>query len=789
MLDSKLTLARRELEDRRALQDPPLIRHIPYVSAVSDDVLMLRDGDLMASFTVDCIAAETADEVDILALADAVAHIVTQAEPDIGFAIHRISTAAAPSLTPVPEDRAGGFAAAIDERWQNHIAGAGLRDRRTMVTVLLRPSRIGGLWDRVVNGGGQKLRDTRRRKIGALNNLVDHFMEVVAAASPQRLTVSGGQWLGLLGTLITGLYRPIPSQIGVGPIADLVASSRVTFDGDRFVVTGIDSSQTRVGAILSIKSYPSRTIPGLWDRLDLPIDMVTTHSFTPTDPVEALSRIRRTIRQMRAADDAAVSLRTQLTEAADDVAAGRVSFGNHHGTVAVFARSDAALDEDLALVRRAAQEAGAVLAREDLAARTGFFAQHPGNYGYRARAALISSRNFADFGALHGSPPGRDAESAPWGEAVTILPTVRGEPYRFNFHMAGDHGERSVGHTLVLGQTGSGKTVGIAFLAAQARRLGPRIIVFDKDRGLEMPVRALGGAYEAVRMGEPTGFNPFSAETDDRGVAWLTDWVASILGGDGLSPTQIAAIGKAVRANARAAPSLQTIAHFRAQLRAVDDDGDLLGRLSRWDADGQYGWLFAGARPDLLRARSDINVIGFDLTEIFDSPLVRTAWLSYVFRRIERLLEDEHPTLIILDEAWKLLDDVYFERRLKDWMLTMRKKNAVVVLLTQRMSHILDSAAGGSIIESAVNHIVFPNPRNTRADFTPLNLTDAELDIVTGGHPGSHLALVRSGSDSVMLDMNLKRLGPLLRVLGGGAGVGTAPADWQTDPEFWRAIP
>jgi hypothetical protein len=39
-------------------------------------------------------------------------------------------------------------------------------------------------------------------------------------------------------------------------------------------------------------------------------------------------------------------------------------------------------------------------------------------------------------------------------------------------------------------------------------------------------------------------------------------------------------------------------------------------------------------------------------------------------RRIERTGEDSWPTLIILDEAWKLLDDPYFEHRLKDWMLT-----------------------------------------------------------------------------------------------------------------------
>ena len=91
--------------------------------------------------------------------------------------------------------------------------------------------------------------------------------------------------------------------------------------------------------------------------------------------------------------------------------------------------------------------------------------------------------------------------------------------YRFNFHDKGERGaEPSAGHTLVLGRTGSGKTLGTAFLMAQARRVHARILVIDKDRGLEMAVRALGGSYSAIRIGEATGFNPFQTEVDEREV-------------------------------------------------------------------------------------------------------------------------------------------------------------------------------------------------------------------------------------------------------------------------------
>ena len=72
-----------------------------------------------------------------------------------------------------------------------------------------------------------------------------------------------------------------------------------------------------------------------------------------------------------------------------------------------------------------------------------------------------------------------------------------------------DGGSRKdTGHTLICGPTGSGKTVFIGFLVAMLTRQGATQIIFDKDRGLEILVRALGGEYCPLKNGEPTGFNP-----------------------------------------------------------------------------------------------------------------------------------------------------------------------------------------------------------------------------------------------------------------------------------------
>jgi len=778
------SLAVSSLLDPAITKPESLAAHLPFVSLLNDETMMLRDGDLMTSFAVDGLAAQTMNETDIDTLAQSVSNLIAQQYGDVGFYVHRISSKVKPEINPIADTET--FAGAIDARWQEHLRSAELRHRTTVFTLTLRPSRISGLFDRMRGAGKKGNAERIARRTQRLNDIASSFIEIARPARPRRLTVSSGEWLGLFRAVLTGDFAPLKPSRGYVPLNDLVATTPIHFQNDAFTLFGTHSQTTKTGTILTLKDYPAETYAGILDLLDLGIDMCVTNSFTPQDPVSAQEDIRRVIRQMSVADDAAVSLQLQLNGALDDVASGRVAFGKHHCTVALYAENDRQLDENISIVDRILTGSGASVLRENFSARPAYFAQVPGNYSYRTRASSISSLNFAHLSALHGSARGLPKDKTYWGEAITILPTGNGEPYRFNFHLAGSpDSEPVVGHSLVLGRTGSGKTLGTAFLLSQALRLSARLIVFDKDHGFEMAIRALGGSYNIVQVGTNTGFNPFSSEADERGSAWLADWLESLLKPkDGeLTPVQIEALGRACAANRSAEENLQTLSHFRSQFRSTNDGGDLHQRLGRWDKTGQFGWLFNGEGKDSLTFENDITA--FDVSEIFDNPQTRTAWLSYVFRRIERTVEDKRPTLIVLDEAWKLLDDDYFRTRLKDWMLTMRKKNVAVVLLTQQASHITESAAGSAILSGIATLLIYPSNKSTREELEPLRLTDNELDFAISSNVGHRLALVRSGDTSSIVDMNLGPLGPLMSVLGGGNGEG-APAGWRNDPDFWK---
>lgn len=782
MLEAPTNHAIKRVRHHKVHRSQMLVGGLPYLSIVNDTTIMLRNGDLMASFAVEGINADTIDSRHTVELCDALSRFIAQQRGDVGYYVHRISVETQPRIVPVTGQP---FNEEIDRRWQDYLQTVGLRDRITMVTLIIRPPRRISKLMSIFSGKDVYSREEIKVRAARLDQMIATCMVGINEAKPARLKIRDGRWLGLLRSLIDGSDTKLIPGPKFVPVADRLATSEITFQGRVFECNG--SGRHRYGTIISVKDYPNETYPGILDRLNLPYDTVVTQSFTPIDPISAQGKISRVRKQMRAAEDAAVSLLAQLEEAEDDVASGRVVFGEHHCSIALFCNSHAELEQAMAYVIRSMQDAGAAIVRESFSARAVYFAQHPGNFAYRTRPAMISSQNFAQLCAMHGLPKGNPPEKCPWGDAVTIIPTARGETFRFNFHLPGKHDQRTVGHTLVLGQTGSGKTLGTAFLISQAQRLNVRTILFDKDNGFEMAVRAMGGHYSPVRMGEETAFNPMRAEADARGTAWLTDWLTALAENDGgkLTPVQIQALTDAVLSNSIADRRLQNFEQFRSQLRATDDDGDLYSRLGRWDETGQFGWLFGGKGLDPLAF--DDGITAFDLSEIFENDTVRTAWLSYVFRRVERLVEDEHPTLLVLDEAWKLLDDPYFESRLKDWMLTMRKKNVAVVLLTQRVSHIKNSRAGDAILESAVTRLIYPSAFNTEAELAPLHLTPTETTFLQMSNVDNHFVLLKSGSDSVVLDFDLGALGKGIEVLGGGRGE-KGPAGWRDRPDFYSEM-
>ena len=760
---------------------PKIYAHLPYVFELDDEVVRTRDNALMLSLEVTGIDGLTSGSSAIAALRTGFAHLLDTLDERFTFYMHRMMRPADTGLTPI---HGTGFAADIDRAWGRELVRRNLQDAVTILTVVRRqvtPLAVPLFGKAAARVWGE---DTARR-LEELREVVS-ILETGLCIKTRQLKTGDGSLVGFYSSLLTGELRTHPRSPWC-LLAEDAAGASVHF-GKGVIEIEEGGSTPRLAAVLYVKSYATATWPGMLDALGAAQDTIITHSYTPIERGSIAERVKRRVAQMRSAEDIAATVEAQLFEAADKAESGALGFGTHQMTITVFARTEAALDTEVARIRGIAHQNGMRLVREVTALEASFFAMHPGNMDYRARDMTVSSINFADMAALHAADTGTEKARLPWATPITAFQTLQGSLHRFSFHEPGDPAaEPTNGHTLVLGKSGGGKTTTVAFLAAQAQRAGGRTIIFDKEAGLKMAVHALGGRYAEVRAGRPTGLNPLATEAGERGEAWLLDWLVALLESRSgpLTPLQSEALKSAIAQNGKAREGLRNFQSFLELFGDVGDGLDLAQRLREWGPDGRYGWVFGEARAPVVDFTS-YDVTAVDLTEILDLGTERTAILGYLFRRIEMLIEEKRPTLILIDEAWKVLDDEYFARKLAEWLVTARKKNVVVVMMTQFPSQIRGSKAR-SILEALPNQLLFPNGEAASTDYDSFRLTDGELDFALNPIPGQRLVLSRSPRGSTVLNVDLKALGPLLTALGGGqAGINAFGASYATRPNFWK---
>jgi type IV secretory pathway VirB4 component len=72
-----------------------------------------------------------------------------------------------------------------------------------------------------------------------------------------------------------------------------------------------------------------------------------------------------------------------------------------------------------------------------------------------------------------------------------------------------------------------------------------------------------------------------------------------------------------------------------------------------------------------------------------------------------------------IDEGWLALDDTSFAQPLREWLKTLRRKNASVIFATQSLADIETSAIAPALVESCPTKIFLPNERAIEQQITP----------------------------------------------------------------------
>lgn len=760
---------------------------LPYARLVDEHTLMLRDGALLTAIQVPGLLFETEDTEALNAHA-ATREVMLRSTLDSRFVMyhHVIRRRVEVELDAEFEDP---LARHIDARWKERLGSGSLFINDQFVTLIRRPARGKAGW---VEKAGKALSNRKKQAVEVdpkdLRSLRAAATGLVASLQPYGAALLGdytgpkgytnSEILELLSALYNGEMQPVRRPAEDRDIGHMLPYRRASFGIDAMELRG--SGEPDFAAMLSLKDYPDATSPGLLDGLlRLPYEMVVSESYAPSERTTARERMDLAIRRLRSVDEEAQAERADMLAARDALGNGAVGFGDHHLSVLVRERTLPRLDDATAACAAALADTGAIVVREDTNLEPAFWAQFPGNEQYIVRRAMISSANMASFGSLHGFALGQ-AEGNHWGEAVTLLETTSATPFFFNFHN-GDLGNFSV-----IGPSGSGKTVVMNFLAAQAQKFNPRTILFDKDRGAELFVRGIGGRYDRVYAGEPSGFNPLALPDTPANRAFLRDWLGVMLKAEG--PEELQTISHAVDAAYENDASLRRLRNFRELLSGTrrPEPGDLADRLSAWIHGGEHAWLFDNETDEL---DLDRKTLGFDMTALLENPRLRTPTMMYLFHRIEERLDGE-PTMILIDEGWKALDDEVFAARIRDWLKTLRKRNALVGFATQSARDALESRISTALVEQTATMVFMPNSRARPEDYCDgFGLTSHELALIRTLPAHSRCFLVRQPDASVVVRLDLSNAPEVLTILSGRESsvrrldllreaVGDNPADW-----------
>jgi type IV secretion system protein VirB4 len=505
--------------------------------------------------------------------------------------------------------------------------------------------------------------------------------------------------------------------------------------------------------VLTIVGFPSATTPGILDdlnRLSFPYRWSTRAiMLDKADATKLLTKIRRqwfakrksiaSILKEVMTNEASALLDTDAQNKAVDADAALSELGSDQigeafvtATVTVWDRDPRAADEKLRLVEKVVQGRDFTCMIETVNAVEAWLGSLPGQVYANVRQPPISTMNLAHMIPLSAVWAGEARDHHLKAPPLFFGQTEGSTPFRFSLHV-GD-----VGHTLVVGPTGAGKSVLLALMALQFRRY-PRsqIFAFDFGGSIRAAVLAMDGEWHdlggaiAGESPELIALQPLANVDDTSERAWAAEWIGSILVRERIETTPEVKehIWSALNSLASAPVQERTLTGLSVLLQS-----NVLKRaLQPYCLGGPYDRLLdADNEP-----RGEASVEVFE-TDGLIGTAVAPAVLSYLFHRIEDRF-DGRPTLLIIDEGWLALDDADFSGRLREWLKTLRKKNASVVFATQSLADIDGSAIAPAIIESCPTRIFLPNDRAIEPQISTIyrrfGLNDRQIEILSHATP------------------------------------------------------
>ncbi|MGH7619638.1 MAG: hypothetical protein ACREPM_20690, partial [Gemmatimonadaceae bacterium] len=436
-------------------------------------------------------------------------------------------------------------------------------------------------------------------------------------------------------------------------------------------------------------------------------------------------------------DQDARAMAEDASSAAAANAHGDVRFCYTTQTAVIFNDDKDAASQSATELLKTLADAGFTGRIETVNALEAYLGSLPGQGYPNLRRPLLSTRNIADLLPLTSVWPGLSCNPSPYfapnSPSLLWAKTAGATPFRLNIH------DSDVGHTLIFGPTGAGKSVLLGLLAAQFRRYPEaQVFAFDVGYSMWMLANAAGAIHHDLAASRPDALRLQPLAMIDQPIerAWAAEWIETLVGLQGVSitPQLRARIDRSLELLARNDRAHRTLTELSVQVQHEA----LAAALRPYTVAGHYGELLDASSDDLQHADFEV----FELKHLLAlDDRVAVPVLLYLFRCVERRLGNR-PTLIEIDEAWIALMHSQFGARIHQWLLTLRKQNAAVVLATQSPAQFEQLPFRHTLLDSCPTKIYLPNPdAATPAQvglYRELGLNAREIESIARAVPKRH---------------------------------------------------
>ena len=740
---------------------------IPYVCHFSPDTILTKNGELLQIIRVTGFINESGVS-DLISLRDAVRDAISEHVQDDKFAFWFNTIRRKKNISPKGEFK-DFFSKKVNDDWDKKNDWRDQYVNELYITVITE-----GIDTSITNLNSffrsfsyyttkslhQGFLDKAHQKLSAI---VNNILKDIKPYGAKLLGIK--DWDGVLYSepmrffgKIVNLYEE-RYPLSANDISNDLASHKVAFGDRELEVVGYENKN--FATMLSLKEYFELPLSALDKILQLPFEFIITQSFDfvyskkEIEPYEYQNYILQVsgdedFRQLSGVAGFVENTKNPLTD-----------YGKLQTTVMLISENQKELEKDVRVALEQFSALGFVIVREDVFSEHCFWSQLPGNFRYLCRQKVISTSRIAGFAALYNFPSGLIAGNH-WGPAVSAFRTVLNTPYFFNFH------EDDLGNTLIVGPKNSGKTVLLNFLLTQARRFDGKLFYFDFESSAKCFTKAMSGSYYSLESHDVNNpeflrLNPIIiADKSKENKALLADFFASLVAfiKDPIPQNEIDFIPQIIdQIFASNASSLKEATEFFK----VSETKNIYEKLQVWSGE-KLGYIF-GAGEEI---KWSDKIITFNLAEVYEQKPVLIPLFNYLLQKVEASLDKTTPSIIVINEAWDVLDNKILAPKMAEFLKRMKEKNCIVVFVSSDTDYIADSDFFDLIKDNIATEIFMPNqnPKQFYQDIFGLN--DEEVEILRVMEDGERHFLLKHGEDSVIAALDLSKMPEIFRTLSAG---------------------